>query len=1563
MPPTINRPGLSTGQKHHIRVASRDWTGVLRRLIDDREGDFRAHLPLRPRGPQVVIDPFEPTAARVSVRGTVFSPGRVLDPTSQVEAWIDGAAVAGITEDGRFGAQVTLHEGHDQIHVRAKDATQREGRGYVGTWIPGAVAPPPELPEVEPVRTQRIRMRLEDEDGEPLADLPYELTCAGDLFSGITDGNGYLTHQVSADATTGELTFWLDADKSGESYTWPLRIADIKEKPAASGGGGGQSIAGPAMVRGAAAVYCGALGGFVRAAQTRPDGTAVPPPRPLQRPARYGAVRAEVQRFRFSPPFKAEVTSAELVLKDGDDAEVGRCTVKIERTELGSFTEWVCITAADPGADPAPPAIEGRLIRVPDVKHTLEIKVGEVLIGNRPVRFSGWDPQKPPTGLAKVERDTTGEIALGGVVGGQFDEPEQLALRWMVDADEDDVLLPGARSAEQDASLSGVVAENGAALAGEDPVDLTEQKAAAPLGWSSLGVESEANEDPFPEEQSVSVVTYHEAEAATSPDASDFVHTPRPTRAVWHDTEGWVTHPDQLLVTVKDGTDDAAVDELCKKLVMRVAGAVRRDRQFLLESREPLELGELTALLDEAKAESCVEEAGYNLVSAPTAEEVATVRVPDLLRRQAADPLGAIQAGGVNPFEVLALRHNLQVRALPAQQLIEKLCAQVTSGPAPSVLLAVCDSGYGNGTHPAISPDFDVSRFPMGGRRVGVGSLNTQLSLTSPRLIEPPPYLNQGLSNFIQFGHGTLCLHNMAGAGTTHRGLGPAALTATAPMGSLQTEAWSLGTCPTAQVLPIRIANNNAGTAVSNEVQGLRFAFLQTAVRVVNMSWGATYGAAGLAAKQASDATTFRPALDAARASGAILVVAAGNRGAPIARHRPAHLAPTGARAAATNPIFVVTPTSQTLVPSAPLPWTFPATFSSPWGSFETRQLDNGWTSNSGPEASASAPGEGLLIRLSTLTAASWQMEVNAGSGTSFAAPIVSGLFGLMHLADQLTNPGVARTGTAANDFANKLMDLVQYTAHRAQPLFTAAEETAQYSSILGHGRIDCWGAVLSTLNGGPMQHATAAHANLTNIGAFVAPADVKYYGLELDTRAFQARPLLVNADTGVVSELTDGHGLDPAIGAGGGARTAFSWLLRDGGPGDQLLPCTEHPGPDAQYALQLSIARAQLAAYTHLAFRRPGSANGAAVSTCYYGLPLAPLLSHDTTGAEIAPFKVSLTHFVAKAKTDDFDRRLRVTFDRVVLPTGTQPGDWRLTGNAAGTSTGQRTVRGKAGPRPTFLDGPEWSKSVVAPADGDLVVTFEGSGPGGAAIAPVTGTFSGRSTPADPTVLPYGIGVRRLTGPNGLEVHVTIEHEPAIARKWKVELCHVTCTGPIRPGAYRFCVEADNVRSAWTSPAKDVSATAIDDKVHRIHHALRRKVLLIFNDVDQDELFSTLEGASAIERQAIEHRFRELYGHEWTDLRAALDDKLDGDDQTRAFRALDQADTTPVQQGGATVNAPWIPGRPLKVVFRWQERDSLEFDLGVQRTDLAALAAKTATATCTLVAGPFTAVVNLGSE
>jgi uncharacterized protein len=87
-----------------------------------------------------------------------------------------------------------------------------------------------DLPDVGPAApptTQTIRFKLEDQDGTPLAGKPFELVIAGvPPISGTTAPDGYVVADVPADAQTGELTFWLDEDKSGESYTWPLRISD-----------------------------------------------------------------------------------------------------------------------------------------------------------------------------------------------------------------------------------------------------------------------------------------------------------------------------------------------------------------------------------------------------------------------------------------------------------------------------------------------------------------------------------------------------------------------------------------------------------------------------------------------------------------------------------------------------------------------------------------------------------------------------------------------------------------------------------------------------------------------------------------------------------------------------------------------------------------------------------------------------------------------------------------------------------------------------------------------------------------------------------------------------------------------------------------------------------------------------------------------------------------------------------------------------------------------------------------------------------------------------------------
>jgi len=72
------------------------------------------------------------------------------------------------------------------------------------------------------------------------------------------------------------------------------------------------------------------------------------PPPGVRKPTRYGRTRAEVQRFSIVPAL-INHTTVSLVLKDEDDAELGRVELRLtHESQTRSFTEWVCITAIDP---------------------------------------------------------------------------------------------------------------------------------------------------------------------------------------------------------------------------------------------------------------------------------------------------------------------------------------------------------------------------------------------------------------------------------------------------------------------------------------------------------------------------------------------------------------------------------------------------------------------------------------------------------------------------------------------------------------------------------------------------------------------------------------------------------------------------------------------------------------------------------------------------------------------------------------------------------------------------------------------------------------------------------------------------------------------------------------------------------------------------------------------------------------------------------------------------------------------------------------------------------------
>lgn len=72
-----------------------------------------------------------------------------------------------------------------------------------------------------------IRIRLRDGHGNPLANKKYQLTVAGALFKGQTDGNGLLQQPIPADASDGELKVLQGNDQKQVLAAWKLSIGSL----------------------------------------------------------------------------------------------------------------------------------------------------------------------------------------------------------------------------------------------------------------------------------------------------------------------------------------------------------------------------------------------------------------------------------------------------------------------------------------------------------------------------------------------------------------------------------------------------------------------------------------------------------------------------------------------------------------------------------------------------------------------------------------------------------------------------------------------------------------------------------------------------------------------------------------------------------------------------------------------------------------------------------------------------------------------------------------------------------------------------------------------------------------------------------------------------------------------------------------------------------------------------------------------------------------------------------------------------------------------------------------
>ena len=72
-----------------------------------------------------------------------------------------------------------------------------------------------------------LRIMLEDEEGEPLANMEYSLVIGEQTFEGTTDGDGLLEEEISADASEGELTVTLDEERGNVEFVWPIMIGNL----------------------------------------------------------------------------------------------------------------------------------------------------------------------------------------------------------------------------------------------------------------------------------------------------------------------------------------------------------------------------------------------------------------------------------------------------------------------------------------------------------------------------------------------------------------------------------------------------------------------------------------------------------------------------------------------------------------------------------------------------------------------------------------------------------------------------------------------------------------------------------------------------------------------------------------------------------------------------------------------------------------------------------------------------------------------------------------------------------------------------------------------------------------------------------------------------------------------------------------------------------------------------------------------------------------------------------------------------------------------------------------
>ena len=72
-----------------------------------------------------------------------------------------------------------------------------------------------------------VRLQFTDEDGDPMAGLPFELVVGDLTFAGTTSPDGRVIADVPITHDEGELRIWTDEAQSEEPYVWPIKISEV----------------------------------------------------------------------------------------------------------------------------------------------------------------------------------------------------------------------------------------------------------------------------------------------------------------------------------------------------------------------------------------------------------------------------------------------------------------------------------------------------------------------------------------------------------------------------------------------------------------------------------------------------------------------------------------------------------------------------------------------------------------------------------------------------------------------------------------------------------------------------------------------------------------------------------------------------------------------------------------------------------------------------------------------------------------------------------------------------------------------------------------------------------------------------------------------------------------------------------------------------------------------------------------------------------------------------------------------------------------------------------------